>query len=481
MKGKTSKIVLVLASLFFGVFFFFNDAFATVNWSQYGVEIVGLGFEETGGDLFLEFAYNNSVNGEWGDGTEVVCITKAGDGFSVGFPYSHLTGASFPGYINKISNAEIVGGENCFNALYDVGSGGIDAICTGLGGSCRVKYNTIYNSYNNAFSTTGYIDKAQIDNIAGTDFFQNAINTYGFVYDYYDNIQSWQSFYVGYYQSNYESIPIYFGAAASIESYIENSNGFPISSVPPLVDGACGTVTTFNYTDIELQDFCSAGDFYFTGTEYNGKMFYQCTGTGGGTNKNCSASYYINGDCGTLNGTTQASIGIENENLCSYSYLLDETSFSTTATGWSWICNGLYGGYDSFCTADKSDVVFPDTPELEDCSSYTFPNNWICSINNTLQSAFLPSAEKINELNLSINAIQQKAPFNYLNLAKTKITDLTNNITQDGLSMSILGNTSTINENALTTLADNVKKFFTFLLMLAFLFWGINYIKHFFK
>ena len=105
-------------------------------------------------------------------------------------------------------------------------------------------------------------------------------------------------------------------------------NWFPLE-YNAVTDGVCGTAdgSTFNYADYDTQDWCSAGDFYFSGTEYNGTMLYSCTGTGGGTTDNCSASYYINGDCGTVSGTTQTSLGIENENLCSYNYLIDETSF----------------------------------------------------------------------------------------------------------------------------------------------------------
>ena len=258
---------------------------------------------------------------------------------------------------------------------------------------------------------------------------------------------------------------------------------FPIVGTPSPVDGVCGldVETPFNFSDWDLQTWCSSGDFYWSGAEYNGRVPYQCLGINGGNNVNCTASYYVNGDCGSVSHTSQSDLTIENENLCSYYYLLDESSFSATATGWSWICSGLYGGYDSFCSASKTTTSFPEVPELEDCSSYTFPNSWFCNINNTLKSAFLPSSEKMNELNLQINEIQQKAPFNYLNIAKTKISELTGNISQEELSITLLGNTSNINENALTTLAGAIKNFFTFLLMLAFIFWAIKYIKHFFK
>lgn len=456
MKGKTSKIVLVLASLFFGVFFFFNTAFAETG--DKGIIIEGFYYNEND-ELTFAWSVDAGFN-EW---------RKSYLGSSVDIDYIKFNDIVFldSWYWTRINLwnsttdcVEFIDGyyENVIH-LNDFGSK-----------VCSVRFKEMSGAYfNPIYTSNNYLTKTEIENALGAGKFESGA-------------LSFVDYMFGYKFSNGSGGTYLVGDAENPFTAPSGENWFPLE-YNAVTNGVCGTAdgSTFNYADINTQDWCSAGDFYYTGTEYNGNMLYSCVGTGGGTTDRCSASYYINGDCGTVSGTTQADLTVENENLCSYTYLLDETSFSSTATGWSWICNGLYGGYDSFCTADKSDVVFPDIPELEDCSSYTFPNNWICSINNTLQSAFLPSAEKINELNLSINAIQQKAPFNYLNLAKTKITELTHNISQAGLSMSILGNTSTINENALTTLADNVKKFFTFLLMLAFLFWGINYIKHFFK
>ena len=460
MKQKTSKIVLVLASLFFGVFFFFNTALAETG--DKGIIVEGFYYNENN-ELTFAWSVDAGYN-EW---------RQSITGSSLDIDYIDLTGWLYlqswyweRRYLTDMSSID------CGYVDPEYGDLGYNRIYLNDFGSkvCTVRFGTIGRPGSYAYYASGdYLTKTEIDNYlpVGGNFESGSLSFVDYMFD------------IGFLGGSHSTY--------TYESYEPfttptGDNWFPLE-YDAVTDGACGTVdgSSFNYADFSTQDWCSAGDFYFSGTEYNGTMFYYCTGTGGGTTDNCSASYYINGDCGTVSGTTQTSLGIENENLCSYNYLIDETSFSTTATGWSWICSGLYGGYDSFCSANKTDVAFPDLPETEDCSSYTFPNNWICNINNTITSAFLPSAEKINELNLSINEIQQKAPFNYLNTAKNKITELTGNISQGGLSLTLMGTTSLLNNTGLTDLASTLKKFFTFLLILAFLFWGINYIKHFFK
>ena len=459
MKEKTSKIVLVLTSLFFGVFLFCNTALAETG--DKGIIVDGFYYNENQ-ELVFSWSVDYGFSEWWKTANNSYYgLSRIGMGLD-GYNYLYLN-SWYWGYIyfseGSSDCVEYIDGYNYTTILAeDFGSK-----------VCSVKFKTIGGSYlGNPYSTGSFLTKADID---------YKLSSGG-------NLESGEITIDNGYPFNFYRTDGGGGTYVPDLTYpLTSFNSFPLVPLPADVDGVCGTAdgSTFNYADYDTQDWCSAGDFYFSGTEYNGTMIYSCTGTGGGATDTCSASYYINGDCGTVSGTTQTSLSIENENLCSYSYLLDETSFSNTATGWSWICNGLYGGQDNFCSADKTDIAFPVLPESEDCSSYSFPNSWICNINNTITSAFLPSAEKMNDLNLSINALQQKAPFNYLNLAKTKITELTGNISQDSLSITILGNTSTLNETGLTDFADNIKKFFSLVLMFAFLFWGLNYIKHFFK
>jgi hypothetical protein len=121
-------------------------------------------------------------------------------------------------------------------------------------------------------------------------------------------------------------------------------------------------------------------------------------------------------------------------------------------------------------------------PEETDCSSLTFPDNLLCNIENLLKTGFLPSAIAMNNLNNAVNQVQQKAPFNYLNVAIEKISNIKDDIASESISMSLMGNSSTLNINSFTSdFMPSVKSFFTLMIVFGFIFWGIAYIKHFFK
>lgn len=254
-----------------------------------------------------------------------------------------------------------------------------------------------------------------------------------------------------------------------------------LSNDPDPIDGVCGAAngSTFDWDDFDNQDFCSAGDFYLAG-DSGERIIYHCAGLNGGTTQyNCSASYYYNGVCGSASGSSFSSLDVSSAGLCSSGYV-SEGSFLESGSGWSWICSG--SGSSSFCNATKSLISFPEMPEETDCSSLTFPDNLLCNIENLLKTGFLPSASALNNLNNAVNQIQQKAPFNYLNVAIEKIRNVKDNITSESISMSLMGNSSTLNINSLTSdFMPSVKSFFTLMIVFAFIFWGIAYIKHFFK
>ncbi|MFA6936374.1 MAG: hypothetical protein WCQ75_03490 [Bacilli bacterium] len=282
--------------------------------------------------------------------------------------------------------------------------------------------------------------------------------------DYTSNLNTLEEF------GNYSNVPVY------IDNFVISSS-IPSSSI----DGVCGSAnsSTFDWADFDNQDFCSAGDFYLSGD--NGeRIVYACTGLNGGTTQyNCSANYYYNGACGSASGSSFSSLDISNTDLCSSGYV-SESSFLESGSGWTWICSG--SGSSSFCNASKSLISFPEMPEETDCSSLTFPDNLLCNIENLLKTGFLPSASALNNLNNAVNQVQQKAPFNYLNVAIEKISGIKDNITSESISMSLMGNSSTLNINSFTSdFMPSVKSFFTLMIVFGFIFWGIAYIKHFFK
>lgn len=335
--------------------------------------------------------------------------------------------------------------------------------------TCSMKFYKIQKEYGGErYPSTGdYITKTDIDNAFYTDFLESISISFSSGPWYFLGVSTGGSY--DFWSGN-EPVMI-----------LTYSNDFPISSTPISVNGVCGSAngSTFDWADFDNQDFCSAGDFYLSG-DNSERIVYACEGSNGGTTQyNCSASYYYNGVCGSADNSSFSSLDVSSAGLCSSGYV-SEGSFLETGTGWTWVC---YGSASSrFCNATKSLISFPEMPDETDCSSLTFPDNLLCNIENLLKTGFLPSASAINDLNNAVNQIQQKAPFNYLNIAIEKISNIKSNINSESISMSLMGNNSTLNINSLTSdFMPSVKGFFVLMICFGFIFWGIAYIKHFFK
>ena len=268
--------------------------------------------------------------------------------------------------------------------------------------------------------------------------------------------------------------------------YIDNftiSDTIP-SSDPDPVDATCGSSDrqTYSYPTTLPEDFCATGELVTPSLVYDGYGWnWSCSGLYGGESVSCEAynSSSVDAVCGADDGGTFLNTS-EMTEACSMGSLIFP-SFVETSSGWTWICAGINGGSQAYCSATLSTTTYPTLPTEEDCSSYTFPDKWICEIKNLLTSAFLPSEEKLNELNIAINSFQGKAPFNYLSSASEKFNDLKNGISESDLNITLMSNTSEVNLNDLTGLYDVIKGFFTIMVVLAFIFWGVGYIKHFFK
>jgi len=114
-----------------------------------------------------------------------------------------------------------------------------------------------------------------------------------------------------------------------------------------VIDGVCGSDNgqTLCSTPTNL---CNAG----TPSAVTGQYSWSCTGSGGGSTANCTASYQatINGSCGTSSGGTFG--GAPLPNSCATGTL---SSFTLNGNTWTWHCVGLCGGTtDSSCTATYS-------------------------------------------------------------------------------------------------------------------------------
>jgi len=128
-----------------------------------------------------------------------------------------------------------------------------------------------------------------------------------------------------------------------------NANG----SANKTNNGACGTVNGTNVSTLTSAspNLCSSGTVTgFTGT---GPWTWICSGNYGGTNASCSANMKINGDCGTVAGTSVTALASTSPNLCK-----SGTVKNFTGTGpWNWMCSGSNDGTSVGCTAYKLETL----------------------------------------------------------------------------------------------------------------------------
>jgi hypothetical protein len=264
-------------------------------------------------------------------------------------------------------------------------------------------------------------------------------------------------------------------------TYNHTGSVYSITGLAP-VDGVCGVdngQTTNAEPPIIPHVLCIVGTqsaVAFDGYQWT----WTCTGSNGGATASC-VSYNtnpVNATCGSDNGQTIGSVS----NFCGVGALIYPT-FVNTLTGWTWTCAGINGGENSYCSATNSGAgSYPTIPTLQDCSGLSIPNSWICEINNAVQSALLPSQAKLNELQKTLNKINGRFPFNFISAAETSFTNIKNSLLTGSttLAFTLLGHTGNI-ETSGNTFISTIKIFSSFLFLLGFLFWGVGYIKHFFK
>jgi len=125
----------------------------------------------------------------------------------------------------------------------------------------------------------------------------------------------------------------------------------------------------------------------------------------------------------------------------------------------------------------------PELPpgSLDDCSDLPILEGIVCNIGNTLKTIFLPSSEKINELNQTINKMASKFPFSYISKATETFNDVKGNITETSvLKLSIMGSEKSSIDFSTIAFFDYIKMLTTILIVLVFSFWLIRFIKHIF-
>ena len=269
----------------------------------------------------------------------------------------------------------------------------------------------------------------------------------------------------------------YFSLSASGEIvFIDNPN--VIGGLPHCGSDAGKLIET---TPSNLCDVGTAGTVIFDGSKWS----WDCIS--GAVSQSCRAylatTEPVDGTCGAWNGETFNTWPPVAE-LCELITSLVVPSMVETINGYTWTCSGINGGSSDYCSGNKtSPPLMPELPagSLDDCSDLSILEGLVCNIGNTLKTIFLPSSEKINELNQTINKMASKFPFSYISKATETFNDLKGNITETSLlELSIMESEKSSIDFSTIAFFDYIKKLTTILMIIVFSFWLIRFIKHIF-
>jgi hypothetical protein len=138
---------------------------------------------------------------------------------------------------------------------------------------------------------------------------------------------------------------------------------------------------------------------------------------------------------------------------------------------------------------------FPETPPppfaTEDCSGYNLMERLICELKNFVAGIFIPDATSTAKLQQNLDLVKQRAPYNYISATKEFFISANASLTTSTPEISILGATGTLDFSLLNTtttfagteqnISTILRGFFTFILILGFIFWAIGYLRKIFK
>jgi hypothetical protein len=234
-------------------------------------------------------------------------------------------------------------------------------------------------------------------------------------------------------------------------------------------------------TPVNLCDVGTAGTVIFDGSKWS----WDCID--GVVSQSCRAylatTEPVNGTCGDWNGETFNTWPPLTE-LCELRTSLVVPSMVETINGYTWTCSGINGGTSDYCSGNKtSPPLMPELPagSLDDCSGLSILEGLVCNMGNTLKTIFLPSSEKINELNQAINKMASKFPFSYISKATETFNDVKGNITETSLlELSIMGSEKSGIDFSTIAFFDYIKTLTTILVVIVFSFWLIRFIRHIF-
>ena len=153
-----------------------------------------------------------------------------------------------------------------------------------------------------------------------------------------------------------------------------SNGGANASCAAPLrQDAQCGASHNGNFYTAPSTNLCSVGSP--TAVSGAGPWVWTCNGVNGGANASCTANKSINGVCGTANGVSTPTS--PSSGLCSAGSATAVTNSSYT---WNWNCNGINGGTTAICNAPQK--VHGSCGPANGSNVYTKPTSGLCATGN---------------------------------------------------------------------------------------------------
>jgi len=130
-------------------------------------------------------------------------------------------------------------------------------------------------------------------------------------------------------------------------------------------------------------------------------------------------------------------------------------------------------------------------PELEDCSTLSGTEKWLCDIKNFFAGLFMPSQEKVNRIYNDLQAFKLKFPFNYIGILKGFFRDIEQSLeTSKTIPVKLLGNEKNVDFsffNTITTIGGETETFknvwydfSSIFILIGFVGWLISFVKRIF-
>jgi hypothetical protein len=145
-------------------------------------------------------------------------------------------------------------------------------------------------------------------------------------------------------------------------------------SAPLRQNAVCGSANNGNFYAPPSTNLCSVGSS--TAVSGSGPFTWTCNGVNGGANASCSANKSIDGVCGTANGVSTPTS--PSSGLCSAGSATAVTNSSYT---WHWSCNGIYGGTTATCNAPQK--VHGSCGPANGSNVYAKPTSGLCATGNS--------------------------------------------------------------------------------------------------